>query len=76
MEGRAQTTPRWGEYLTYADAERYSGLSRSTLWRLLKRGKIAAVKAGSAVRIVRPSLDEYLVNHAWLPPENEEKKAV
>lgn len=67
------TTPAWGAYLTYAQAERYSGLSRSTLWRLLKRGEIAAVKAGSAVRIVRTSLDEYLEAHAWLPPEDEEE---
>ena len=73
MEGGTQTkeTPRWGEYLTYADAERYSGLSRSTLWRMLGRGEIRAVKAGSAVRIVRTSLDEYLAEHAWRPPEEQ-----
>ncbi|MDP9438251.1 MAG: helix-turn-helix domain-containing protein [Actinomycetota bacterium] len=71
MEDSTQPTPRWGEYLTYAQAERYSGLSRSTLWRMLGRGEIRAVKAGSSVRIVRASLDEYLEAHAWRPPDDE-----
>lgn len=75
MEDRTQaTTPAWGEYLTYGDGERYSGLSRSTLWRMLGRGEIRAVKAGASVRIVRTSLDEYLEAHAWRPPEDDEEE--
>ncbi len=73
MESGAETTPRWGNYLTYAQAERYSGLSRSTLWRMLRRSEIRAVRAGAAVRIVRTSLDEYLTDHAWRPPEDDEE---
>ena len=66
---RTEATPAWGAYLTYAAAETYTGLSRSTLWRMLKRGEIRAVKVGASVRIVRSSLDAYLSAHAWTPPD-------
>lgn len=72
MENGTETIPEWGEYLTYAMAERYAGLSRSTLWRLLRRGEIRAVRAGASVRIVRESLDAYLTAHAWTPPGEED----
>lgn len=75
MESRTETRaaePEWGAYLTYAQAERYAGFSRNTLWRMLKRGDIRAVRAGAAVRIVRASLDEYLQANAWTPEEDEE----
>jgi excisionase family DNA binding protein len=62
--------PEWGEYLSYAAAERYTGVSRSTLWRMLRRGEIRAVKIGASVRIIRSSLDAHLSSHAWEPGEN------
>lgn len=55
----------WGEYLSYRDAERYTGLSRTTLWRILRRSEIDAVQVGTAVRLNRASIDRYLRDHAW-----------
>jgi excisionase family DNA binding protein len=48
------------EWVTYKQAEELSGLSRTTLWKLLSAGKIKAARVGRAVRINRRSLDEYL----------------
>jgi excisionase family DNA binding protein len=48
------------EWFSYAEAERYSGLSRTTLWRLMGSGEIKAARVGRAVRISRRSLEEYM----------------
>ena len=48
------------EWVTYRQAEEVSGLSRTTLWKLLGAGEIKAARVGRAVRINRRSLDEYL----------------
>lgn len=48
------------EWLTYRQAEELSGLSRTTLWRLVSAGEVAAAKVGRAVRINRESLDAYM----------------
>ena len=48
------------EWVTYKQAEELSGLSRTTLWKLLSAGEIKAARVGRAVRINRRSLDEYL----------------
>jgi excisionase family DNA binding protein len=48
------------EWVTYKQAEDLSGLSRTTLWKLLSAGEIKAARVGRAVRINRRSLDEYL----------------
>jgi excisionase family DNA binding protein len=52
-----QVQPAW---LRYPEAERYSGLGRSTLWRLVKDGHIRAAKVGKAVRLSRRSIDSYM----------------
>jgi excisionase family DNA binding protein len=54
---QAEITPEW---VTYKQAEELSGLSRTTLWKLLSAGEIKAARVGRAVRINRQSLDEYL----------------
>jgi hypothetical protein len=42
-----------GEWVTYRQAEQYSsGLSRTTLWRLVSAGEVEAAKVGRAVRIL------------------------
>jgi excisionase family DNA binding protein len=56
-EVEAQVTREW---VTYKQAEVLSGLSRTTLWKLLSAGEIKAARVGRAVRINRRSLDEYL----------------
>jgi excisionase family DNA binding protein len=48
------------EWITYRQAEALSGLSRTTLWKLLSAGEIKAARVGRAVRISRRSLDEFL----------------
>jgi excisionase family DNA binding protein len=48
------------EWLRYPDAERYSGLGRSTLWKLVKDGHIRAARVGKAVRLSRQSIDQYM----------------
>jgi excisionase family DNA binding protein len=48
------------EWVTYKQAEELSGLSRTTLWKLLSAGEIKAARVGRAVRVNRRSLDEYL----------------
>jgi excisionase family DNA binding protein len=48
------------EWLSYKEAEQLVGLSRSTLWRLVRDGKIRARKVGRAVRLSRESLTAYM----------------
>jgi excisionase family DNA binding protein len=48
------------EWVTYKQAEELSGLSRTTLWKLLSAGEIKAARVGRAVRINRRSLYECL----------------
>jgi excisionase family DNA binding protein len=50
-------TPAW---LNYKQAEAYSNLSRTTLWMLIKAGKIKAARIGRAVRIERDSLQAFM----------------
>jgi excisionase family DNA binding protein len=57
MEMLAEITREW---VTYRQAEELSGLSRTTLWKLLSAGEIKAARVGRAVRISRRSLDGYL----------------
>jgi excisionase family DNA binding protein len=57
------------EWLRYPEAEKYSGLGRSTLWKLVKDGRVSAAKVGKAVRISRRSLDEYMEGQAYADVE-------
>ena len=51
-------------YVDYSGAERYTGLSRVTLWKALKRGELKASKVGSAVRFRLADLDEFMSSKA------------
>ena len=57
-----QMQPEW---LRYPEAEKYAGLGRSTLWKLVRDNRIRAAKVGKAVRINRHSLDEYMERQAY-----------
>jgi excisionase family DNA binding protein len=57
MKMQVEVTREW---VTYKQAEELSGLSRTTLWKLLSASEIKAARVGRAVRINRRSLDEYL----------------
>jgi excisionase family DNA binding protein len=59
-KGEPLRTEKIGEWVTYRQAEQYSGLSRTTLWRLVSAGDVDAAKVGRAVRINRESLDAYM----------------
>jgi excisionase family DNA binding protein len=48
------------EWVSYPEAERYSGLSHTTLWRYVSSGDLKAARVGRSVRIHRPSLREFM----------------
>jgi excisionase family DNA binding protein len=56
----AETTEIRREWLSYPDAERYSGLSSVTLWRAIKSGELEAAHIGRAVRISRSALEAFM----------------
>ena len=47
-------------WYSYSDAERYTGLSRVTLWRAVVRGELKTARIGRAVRISRTELDRFM----------------
>lgn len=47
-------------WLTYPEAQKLTGLGRTTLWTLVSSGEIKAARVGRAVRISRRSLEEYM----------------
>lgn len=48
------------QYLTYRQAEELTGLSRQTVWRLIKSGDVRAFRIGRSVKIERRSLESYV----------------
>src|SRR5215217_5844140 len=52
------------EWVTYKQAEELSGMSRTTLWKLVGAGDVEAARVGRAVRINRKSLNTYMKHSA------------
>jgi excisionase family DNA binding protein len=48
------------EWVTYKQAAELSGLSRTTLWKLVSASEVEAARVGRAVRINRDSLTAYM----------------
>ena len=48
------------EWVDYSTAERYSGLSHTTLWRYVSSGQLKAARVGRSVRIHLPTLREFM----------------
>ena len=48
------------EWISYPEAERYSGLSHTTLWRYVTSGELKAARVGRSVRIHLPSLRQFM----------------
>lgn len=61
VENKPGIQPEW---LSYSDAQRLVGLSRTSLWRAAVRdGEIEMAKIGTAVRLRRTSLEAYMKRH-------------
>ena len=52
------------EWISYPEAERYSSLSHTTLWRYVTNGEIRAARVGRSVRIHLPSLRRFMEKKA------------
>lgn len=52
------------EWVSYPEAERYSGLSHTTLWRYVGNGELKAAHVGRSVRIHLPSLKNFMEEKA------------
>jgi excisionase family DNA binding protein len=50
-------TPEWIDYPT---AERYCGLSYTTLWRYVSSGELKAARIGRSVRLHLPTLERFM----------------
>ena len=48
------------EWISYSEAERYSGLSHTTLWRYVSSKQLKAARVGRSVRIHLPSLKAFM----------------
>ena len=48
------------EWVSYPEAERYSGLSHTTLWRYVSSGQLKAARVGRSVRIHLPTLRQFM----------------
>jgi excisionase family DNA binding protein len=58
---RTEVTQEW---VSYPDAEKYCGLSHTTLWRLVSSRQIKAARVGRSVRIHLPSLKRFMEERA------------
>lgn len=52
------------EWINYPEAERYSGLSHTTLWRYVGSGELKAARVGRSVRIHLPTLRDFMEKKA------------
>jgi excisionase family DNA binding protein len=52
-----QVEPEW---VSYPEAERFSGLSHTSLWRRVTSGELKAARVGRSVRIHLPTLREFM----------------
>jgi excisionase family DNA binding protein len=52
------------EWISYPEAERYSGLSHTTLWRYVTSGQLKAARIGRSVRIHLPALRAFMEEKA------------
>jgi excisionase family DNA binding protein len=55
------------EWVSYPEAERYSGLSHTTLWRKVTSGELRAARIGRSMRLHFPSLRQFMETHATQP---------
>jgi excisionase family DNA binding protein len=51
------------QYFRISDLESQLGISKSTIYRLIKDGEFDTVKIGHSVRVTEQSLDAYISSH-------------
>jgi len=56
-------------FLTISDAERFTGMKRSTLYNLMQDGTLPYAKVGKARRIPKKSLIEFMAGNLVLRGE-------
>lgn len=56
-----QVQPEWA---SYTEAERFSGLSHATLYRLIHSGELKAARVGRSLRIHLPTLRRFMEERA------------
>jgi excisionase family DNA binding protein len=66
QESRMSGAIEGAAWISYSDAQKYAGLGRTKLWELVSAGEVEAAKIGRAVRISRPSLDEYMKRNRYV----------
>ena len=54
------TTATERTWMSYAEAEEYTGLERTTLWRAVRVGELRSGGVGRAVRFEKAELDRWL----------------
>lgn len=59
-----EATPVERPYLTYAEAERYTGLHRVTLWRAARDGRLKTSGYGRAIRFHVRDLEAFMEKKA------------
>ncbi len=57
LDGKEEIRAAW---LSYKEAQKLTGLGRTSLWRLAKEGKIPVAGHGRARRLNRKALEEYM----------------
>ena len=61
------------KYLSISDAERYSSLSRWTIWRAIKAGKLKATKLSYAkhgrILIKKEDIDQFIADEDVFPSD-------
>ncbi len=65
-----QLTEVMQEWVSYPEAEKYCGLSHTTLWRYVTSGEIKAARVGRSVRIYLPSLRQFMEGRATQKASN------
>ena len=65
QEADVTTVVEEAAWLSYPEAQRFSGLGRTKLWELISAGEVKAAKVGRAVRISRRSLSAYMEANAY-----------
>jgi excisionase family DNA binding protein len=58
-------------WLSYSAAQKYSGIERTKLWKLLSSGSIEGPKIGCSVHISRRSLEEYMRRNSYVDSKKQ-----